>query len=138
MFIQPQVLTDAGATVLLDEVIGENFAIIAWGCDPTWGLSAAQIAHWQALGTRFIQVLPDVQLRAPSDAGHEVIRVGDSTGRLREWFARGSSSIALLRPDRFLAGLATPQTLGRTCDELTLALNAQPLASVTPVVSKVA
>ena len=138
MFIQPQVLTDAGATVLLDEVIGENFAIIAWGCDPTWGLSAAQIAHWQALGTRFIQVLPDVQLRAPSDAGHEVIRVGDSSGRLREWFARGSSSIALLRPDRFLAGLATPQTLGRTCDELTLALNAQPLASVTPVVSKVA
>lgn len=138
MFIQPQVLTDAGATVRLDEVIGENFAIIAWGCDPTWGLSAAQIAHWKAMGTRFIQVLPDVQLRAPSDAGHEVIRVGDSSGRLREWFARGSSSIALLRPDRFLAGLATPQTLGRTCDELTLALNAQPLASVTPVVSKVA
>ncbi|TWR86929.1 bifunctional 3-(3-hydroxy-phenyl)propionate/3-hydroxycinnamic acid hydroxylase [Pseudomonas saxonica] len=138
MFIQPQVLTDAGATVRLDEVIGENFAIIAWGCDPTWGLSAAQITHWKAMGTRFIQVLPDVQLRAPSDAGHEVIRVGDSSGRLREWFARGSSSIALLRPDRFLAGLATPQTLGRTCDELTLALNAQPLASVTPVVSKVA
>ena len=138
MFIQPQVLTDAGTTVRLDEVIGENFAIIAWGCDPTWGLSAAQMAHWQAMGTRFIQVLPDVQLRAPSDAGHEVIRVGDSSGRLREWFARGSSSIALLRPDRFLAGLATPQTLGRACDELTLALNAQPLASVTPVVSKVA
>jgi len=40
MFIQPKVLTDAGTTVLLDEVIGDNFAIIAWGCDPTWGLSA--------------------------------------------------------------------------------------------------
>lgn len=138
MFIQPKVLTDTGATVLLDEVIGENFAIIAWGCDPTWGLTAAQIAQWTTLGTRFIQVLPDVQLRAPSDAGNDVIRVGDSTGRLREWFARGSSSIALLRPDRFLAGLATPQTLGKACNELALALNAQPPIQVTPAVSKVA
>lgn len=138
MFIQPKVLTDVGATVLLDEVIGENFAIIAWGCDPTWGLTAAQIAQWKTLGTRFIQVLPDVQLRAPSDAGNDVIRVGDSTGRLREWFARGSSSIALLRPDRFLAGLATPQTLGKACNELALALNAQPHIQVTPAVSKVA
>ena len=138
MFIQPKVLTDAGATVLLDEVIGENFAIIAWGCDPTWGLTAAQIAQWKTLGTRFIQVLPDVQLRAPSDAGNDVIRVGDSTGRLREWFARGSSSIALLRPDRFLAGLATPQTLGKACNELALALNVQPHIQMTPAVSKVA
>lgn len=138
MFIQPKVLTDTGATVLLDEVIGENFAIIAWGCDPTWGLTAAQIAQWTTLGTRFIQVLPDVQLRAPSDAGNDVIRVGDSTGRLREWFARGSTSIALLRPDRFLAGLATPQTLGKACNELALALNAQPPIQVTPAVSKVA
>ena len=138
MFIQPKVLTDAGATVLLDEVIGENFAIIAWGCDPTWGLTAAQIAQWKTLGTRFIQVLPDVQLRAPSDAGNDVIRIGDSSGRLREWFARGSSSIALLRPDRFLAGLATPQTLGKACNELALALNAQTQASVTSIVSKVA
>lgn len=138
MFIQPKVLTDAGATVLLDEVIGENFAFIAWGCDPTWGLTTAQIAQWKTLGTRFIQVLPDVQLRAPSDAGNDVIRVGDSTGRLREWFARGSSSIALLRPDRFLAGLATPQTLGKACNELALALNAQPHIQMTPAVSKVA
>ena len=138
MFIQPKVLTEAGATVLLDEVIGENFAIIAWGCDPTWGLTAAQIAQWKTLGTRFIQVLPDVQLRAPSDAGNDVIRVGDSSGRLREWFARGSSSIALLRPDRFLAGLATPQTLGKACNELALALNAQPHITVAPAVSKVA
>ena len=138
MFIQPKVLTDTGSTVLLDEVIGENFAIIAWGCDPTWGLTPAQIAQWKALGTRFIQVLPDVQLRAPSDAGHDVIRVGDSSGRLREWFARGDSSIALLRPDRFLAGLATPQTIGKACNELALALNALPQPNVTLVTSKVA
>lgn len=138
MFIQPKVLTDAGTTVLLDEVIGDNFAIIAWGCDPTWGLSATQIAHWKALGTRFIQVLPDVQLRVPSDAGQDVIRVGDSSGRLKEWFALGTSSIALVRPDRFLAGLAIPQTVGQACDELARALKALPPTSANAVVSKVA
>ncbi|URS63402.1 bifunctional 3-(3-hydroxy-phenyl)propionate/3-hydroxycinnamic acid hydroxylase [Pseudomonas sp. Y39-6] len=138
MFIQPKVLTDAGTTVLLDEVIGDNFAIIAWGCDPTWGLSATQIAHWKALGTRFIQVLPDVQLRVPSDAGQDVIRVGDSSGRLKEWFALGTSSIALVRPDRFLAGLAIPQTVGQACNDLARALKAVPPTSANAVVSKVA
>ena len=138
MFIQPKVLTDAGTTVLLDEVIGENFAIIAWGCDPTWGLSATQIAQWKALGTRFIQVLPDVQLRVPSDASPDVIRVGDSSGRLKEWFALGTSSIALVRPDRFLAGLAIPQTVGQACDELARALKTLPHTSANAVVSKVA
>ncbi|WP_423203475.1 bifunctional 3-(3-hydroxy-phenyl)propionate/3-hydroxycinnamic acid hydroxylase [Pseudomonas kribbensis] len=138
MFIQPQVLTEAGERLLLDEVIGKHFAIIAWGCDPTWGLSAAQIEQWQALGTRFIQVLPDVQLKAASDAGKGVIRVGDSTGRIREWFAHGASSIALVRPDRFVAGLAIPQTVGQACDQLILALKALPQPAATFVASKVA
>lgn len=138
MFIQPRVLTEAGESVLLDEVLGTHFAIIAWGCDPTWGLSAEQIEQWQALGTRFIQVLPDVQLKAASDASAGVIRVGDSTGRLKEWFARGSASIALVRPDRFLAGLAIPQTLGQACDQLALALKALPPPVATVVASKVA
>ena len=138
LFIQPRVLTEAGASVLLDEVIGARFAIIAWGCDPTWGLSTEQIAQWQALGTCFIQVLPDVQLQAPSDVSAPVIRVGDSGGRLREWFAQGSTSIALVRPDRFVAALAIPQTVGRACDELSVALKALPRPAVAPVASKVA
>lgn len=138
MFIQPQVLTEAGECVLLDEVIGKHFAIIAWGCDPTWGLTGEQIAQWQALGTQFIQVLPDVQLKAASDVSPGVIRVGDNTGRLKEWFASGSASIALVRPDRFLAGLAIPQTVGQACDQLALALKTLPQPAATLVASKVA
>ncbi len=37
MFIQPQVTLESGESVLLDEVIGANFAIIGWGCNPQWG-----------------------------------------------------------------------------------------------------
>ncbi len=138
MFIQPRILTENGESLLLDEVIGKNFAIIAWGCDPTWGLTEAQIAQWQALGTRFIQVLPDVQLKAASDVSAPVIRIGDSQGRLRQWFALGTGSIAVVRPDRFLAALAIPQTIGQTCDQLLLALKALPCTVVAPATNKVA
>lgn len=125
MFIQPKVVSDAGQEMLLDDVIGSNFAIIAWGCDPTWGLTAGQVDFWQNMGTRFIQVLPDVQLKAAPDIAPGVVRVGDSTGRLKEWFGLYPASIALVRPDRFLAGLAIPQTLGAVSDALIVALSAQ-------------
>lgn len=137
MFIQPKVLTEAGKDVLLDEVIGSNFAIIAWGCDPTWGLRAEQVAFWRNLGTRFIQVLPSVQLKAEREVSEGVIRIGDS-GRLKEWFGRYPASIAVVRPDRFLAGLAIPQTLGQVCDSLAQALSAKPQTVETPNASRVA
>lgn len=138
MFIQPKVLTEDGDTVLLDQLIGEKFAIIAWGCDPTWGMTSEQIDQWKALGTQFIQVLPDVQLGAPSDVAVGVTRIGDCTGRLKEWFARGDSSITLLRPDRFVAGVAIPQTLGQACDQLAQAISARAPLAATPCTSKVA
>ncbi|MGS3582692.1 hypothetical protein ACB309_15885 [Klebsiella pneumoniae] len=34
--------------MLLNEVIGANFAIIGWGCNPQWGESP----HWRAIGVR--------------------------------------------------------------------------------------
>ncbi|MBH3430770.1 bifunctional 3-(3-hydroxy-phenyl)propionate/3-hydroxycinnamic acid hydroxylase [Pseudomonas alkylphenolica] len=138
MFIQPKVLTDEGQQVLLDDVIGSNFAIIAWGSDPTWGLTAEQVAFWRRLGTRFIQVLPDVQMQAEREVAEGVIRVGDRSGRLKEWFGRYPLSIALLRPDRFVAAVAIPQTLGKACDALAHALRATPMPVVQPVASKVA
>ena len=138
MFIQPKVLTDAGEEVLLDDVIGSNFAIIAWGSDPTWGLSPEQVALWRNLGTRFIQVLPSVQLQAKREVSEGVIRIGDSSGRLKEWFGRYPASIAVVRPDRFLAGLAIPQTLGSVCDALAKALSAKPQVLEACAATKVA
>ncbi|SDP36530.1 bifunctional 3-(3-hydroxy-phenyl)propionate/3-hydroxycinnamic acid hydroxylase [Ectopseudomonas guguanensis] len=139
MFIQPKVLTEQGAVMLLDEVIGSNFAFIAWGTDPLWGLSAEQVDAWIALGTRFIQVLPDVQLNSSREVRDGVVRVGDTTGRLKEWFGRYPASIVLLRPDRFVAGLALPQTVGEIGDQLLQALAATPAPGMqAPLTSKVA
>jgi len=126
MFIQPRVVRESGEEGLLDDVIGDGFAVIAWGADPTWGLTREQVEAWKALGTRFIQVVPDVQLRCPSDVSDEVIRVGDTQGRLKEWFGRFPASVAVLRPDRFVGAVAIPQTLCDVTDEYLSVLKALP------------
>ncbi len=38
--------------------------------------------------------------------------MGDRQNRLKSWFAQHNTAIAVVRPDRFVAALAIPQTLG--------------------------
>jgi 3-(3-hydroxy-phenyl)propionate hydroxylase len=114
MFIQPKVTLESGTVTLLDEVIGANFAIIAWGCNPQWGLNAGQIAQWRAVGVRFIQVVPEVQIHRQQDNFAGVIRVGDTQNRLKSWFAQHHTAVAVVRPDRFVATVAIPQTLAKS------------------------
>lgn len=112
MFIQPRVKIESGETVLLDEVLGNHFAIIAWGVNPQWGLDAATLQKWQALGVKFIQVLPAVQMQNPQRKKIDgVITIGDLDIEIRTWFAKTTQSIVILRPDRFVAALGIPQTL---------------------------
>ncbi|QKQ70655.1 bifunctional 3-(3-hydroxy-phenyl)propionate/3-hydroxycinnamic acid hydroxylase [Acinetobacter sp. 10FS3-1] len=126
MFIQPQVRVGSGETVLLDEVIGNDFAIIAWGVDPKWGLSAENLQKWQKLGVKFIQVLPAIQMDNPQRQHYKhVITIGDMGTDIRAWFGQTSESVVILRPDRFVAALAIPQTLNRISQQLFSKLSIQ-------------
>lgn len=118
MFIQPKVTLENGDVTLLDNAIGANFAVIGWGCNPLWGMSDEQIQQWRALGTRFIQVVPEVQIHTAQDNHDGVLRVGDTQGHLRSWFAQHNASLVVMRPDRFVAATAIPQTLGKTLNKL--------------------
>ncbi|MEQ5191623.1 bifunctional 3-(3-hydroxy-phenyl)propionate/3-hydroxycinnamic acid hydroxylase [Klebsiella sp. CTHL.F3a] len=118
MFIQPNVTLEGGQVTLLDEVMGANFAIIAWGSNPLWGLNDEQIARWRAVGVRFIQVVPEVQIHCDQDNVPGVIRLGDTQNRLKSWFAQHDTAIAVVRPDRFVATVAIPQTLSKKLDAL--------------------
>ena len=109
MFIQPRVTTEAGDTVRLDDVIGLHFAIIAWGTDPTFNLSAEARAFWERLGARFITVKPQVQMAHRDEPRPGVVTLGDAQGRIKEWFGRQTKSIVFVRPDRFVAALSAPQ-----------------------------
>ncbi len=77
------------------------------------GLNAGQIAQWRAVGVRFIQVVPEVQIHCDQDNVPGVIRVGDTQNRLKSWFAQHDTAIAVVRPDRFVATVAIPQTLSK-------------------------
>lgn len=121
MFIQPPVSTLQGHTLLLDEVIGNRFAIVGWGANPLWGLNAQQVRMWQTLDAVFVQVVPHVQLQATSQV-EGVLCIGDASGRLKEWFGRYRSSLVILRPDRFVAAMATPQTLEHASNQVQQAL----------------
>ena len=124
MFIQPRVTTEDGKSVLLDEVIGLNFAIIAWGTDPTYGLTPEARAFWDRLGTRYITAKPAPQMAHREEARNGVISIGDTTGRLKDWFSNQTKSIVFLRPDRFVAALCSPQEASQTTEALAEALAA--------------
>lgn len=126
MFIQPQVQLENGQTVLLDEVISNDFAVIAWGVDPKWGINDANMKVWQSLGVKFIQVLPAVQLGNEKRKIHDgVITIGDTGTEIRSWFGKTDQAMVILRPDRFVAALAIPQTMNTVSQQLFSKLHAK-------------
>ncbi|HEV3429078.1 MAG TPA: bifunctional 3-(3-hydroxy-phenyl)propionate/3-hydroxycinnamic acid hydroxylase [Paraburkholderia sp.] len=118
MFIQPRVRLSDGRVVRLDDAIGQGFAVLAWGADPTFGLTPQARALWERLGARFVFAKPDVQLDYADDVPEGVLALGDVQGRLKDWFSRLPESVVLLRPDRFVAGVCTPQQVSDAIVEL--------------------
>ncbi|MHC5907806.1 bifunctional 3-(3-hydroxy-phenyl)propionate/3-hydroxycinnamic acid hydroxylase [Streptomyces sp. S6] len=119
MFVQPRVETADGKVLPLDEVLGEWFALVGYGDDPLVHLDAAGRAFWDRLGTRYLHV---VESRSGRSRGERrvsttgAVTVEDVDGTLRDWFAAHRGSIAVLRPDRYLAALTDPRDLGAVTD----------------------
>ncbi|MBB4102224.1 bifunctional 3-(3-hydroxy-phenyl)propionate/3-hydroxycinnamic acid hydroxylase [Allorhizobium borbori] len=116
LFIQPRVRRATGEVVRMDEVIGPNFAIIAWGSNPIQYMEPDQVAMWRSLGAVFISVKPDVQLGSRPDEAlgfrtdplTGVVEIGDTQGRLKDWFGNWPESVVFLRPDRVVAATSSP------------------------------
>lgn len=70
------------------------------------------------VGHAVYPVVPDTQIATAQDNHDGVIRIGDTQNRLRTWFARHNASLVVMRPDRFVAAIAIPQTLGSTLNKL--------------------
>ncbi|MCL7676091.1 bifunctional 3-(3-hydroxy-phenyl)propionate/3-hydroxycinnamic acid hydroxylase, partial [Klebsiella pneumoniae] len=76
------------------------------------GLNAGQTPRWRAVGVRFTRGGPGVQIHSGQDNAPGTRGVGNTKNRLKSWFALHNTAIAVVRPDRFVAALAIPQTLG--------------------------
>ena len=123
MFIQPRVLCEDGQQRLLDDVVGLNFAIVAWGTDPTHDMSPEVRAFWERLGARFITAKPAVQMAYRDDEHPGVTCVGDLGNRFKDWFARQPHSVVFVRPDRFVGAMCTPQQVNATSIQLAAAMS---------------
>lgn len=119
---QPKVRREDGALVLLDEVLGKGFAIVARRSALASGEpSIAQLAA--ALPVRFVEFGPL--------AGGRV--VADAEGKLDLFMRRHDADFAIVRPDRYVfdAGRSAelPQCLAALTDQLRLSQSRMALAS---------
>lgn len=117
MFIQPKVLRKRdGKIYLLDDIIGNHFAILSWEINPYSKMSAQTIEQWRRLGVKFIQVVPKARLDVlpqPEDECCEI--VADDEFLIRTWLGQATDTAAVfLRPDRFVMATAVAQGLDQT------------------------
>lgn len=126
LFIQPRVAVREQADLLLDEVLGAGFAVLAWNNSPLAVLDDPARAVWRRLGARFAEIRPMAQLRWDGGDDPEVTVVGDRTGRLKTWFDQRPESFVVLRPDRFVAGAALAQDASKLTRRLADALHLVP------------
>jgi 3-(3-hydroxy-phenyl)propionate hydroxylase len=115
MLAQPMVETSDGAYTRLDDVIGPWFAILGFECDPLAGLTDTELAAVSRFHPRVIKIVESRagaryhQQRCVAD---ETVVVEDVNNELRPWFQARRCSVVLVRPDRYVAAMATVDGLG--------------------------
>ncbi|VVD64592.1 3-(3-hydroxyphenyl)propionate hydroxylase [Pandoraea horticolens] len=114
MMVQPDVETAGGVRRKLDDVLGPWFAIVGWRHDPQSALSPQERARWASLGVKFVQVQrsrsgASREGRVCSAFGTECVE--DVDNALADWFEASGQSVALVRPDRYVAGQCQPSDL---------------------------
>lgn len=100
LFPQPIVTRWDGSSVLLDEEIGQGFAIVARHGSVSLPAELRELSD--RLPLRVVTFGPTPEPRV----------VGDQTGALQKWFDSENIDFALLRPDRYVYDAGQAQQLG--------------------------
>lgn len=120
---QPQIRTYDGRRHRLDDALGLGFAVLGYGVDPRKQLSDADREVLRALDTRFVTVYPigGRPQGRPGEGRDDVVDLEDHSGDLVRWFRKARlrpGGIVLLRPDRFVFGIAAAEETGTLVTEL--------------------
>jgi 3-(3-hydroxy-phenyl)propionate hydroxylase len=126
LFIQPRVDTRSRHDVLLDDVLGDWFAVLCWNNNPRKILGEEAFAAWKAVGARFVALRPLTQLHWTGHDDSDVVIVGDRGGNLKSWFDAHPESVLFLRPDRCIAGACIAQLAPELSASLLHALTLTP------------
>ncbi|MBT8483000.1 MAG: bifunctional 3-(3-hydroxy-phenyl)propionate/3-hydroxycinnamic acid hydroxylase [Myxococcales bacterium] len=122
---QPEVRSSTGRRALLDDVVGEGFAVVGQGLDPRAHLSKQSQALLDGLDARYINLYGygdrpqgrnETQATPPG-----VIELEDVRGNMLDWFKKARFSkggAALIRPDGFAFAVVDAQNLDGAVDAL--------------------
>ncbi|MCV7078038.1 bifunctional 3-(3-hydroxy-phenyl)propionate/3-hydroxycinnamic acid hydroxylase [Mycobacterium szulgai] len=124
LFIQPRIDTRTQQDVLLDDVLGDWFAVLCWNNNPRKILGEVAFEGWKSLGAKLVTVRPLVGMHWTGHDDPDALIVGDRTGQLKAWFDAHKESVLFLRPDRCIAGACiaqlAPELSASLVDALTL------------------
>jgi 3-(3-hydroxy-phenyl)propionate hydroxylase len=123
LFVQPAVDTREQENILLDDVLGNWFAVLCWNNNLREILGSEAFSVWKSLGARFVAVRPRTQLHWTGHDDPDVVIVGDRTGALKAWFDDHRESVLFLRPDRCIAGATIAQLAPELSAQLVDALS---------------
>jgi len=122
---QPEVRTLEGKRVLLDEVLGNDFALIGIETNPQDHLAADSRALMDMLSTRYVTLYPrggrPQGAKAQRHCPAGLIEVEDDRGELIAWFKRGglgAGAVAVTRPDKFIFALVKASELNSALSQL--------------------
>lgn len=108
MLIQPDVEERTGTRRKLDDVLGPWFAVVGWQIDPLSVFTLEDRAFWFELGARFVHVRRSRCPDMPAEGASGTSCVQDVDNGLADWFAEHPGSIAVVRPDRYVAAQFHP------------------------------
>jgi 3-(3-hydroxy-phenyl)propionate hydroxylase len=92
MISQPLVTNSADNSALLDEHLGEGFAILGYNCQPEEELGEDLARQWREQGVTLVGL---------DDRGTGAGLSIPAESHLAELFGQGKANLVLLRPDRF-------------------------------------
>lgn len=126
MFPQPTVTTLTGVPLRFDDAVGPWFALVSYGIDPQSHMDAETKAFWRRMNARLVSIVAPTQAPDKADPGSDEISITliDTTSEFKEWFGRHQTSIAVVRPDRFVAAATTTVGISDVTSRLRAALSA--------------
>jgi 3-(3-hydroxy-phenyl)propionate hydroxylase len=132
---QPMVETSDGAHIRLDDALGPWFAVVGFECDPLARLSSDELAAVHSFQPRVVKILESrsgSRHRAQPCVSDDTMVIEDLDNHLRPWFQSQGRSIALVRPDRFVAAMTDLDGFGSAITHLADRLTAPAPLAFTP------
>ena len=110
MLIQPQLRNAGGGAVLLDEKLGDGFAIVGYNCLPVKILDEQNLAAW----ADFAPALVAIGNRDTCEGEQWLL---DESGDFRDWLGGDEPRLLLVRPDRICMACAAPAKAAKQLGE---------------------